>query len=63
MDMDKLSETPELASFVHAVILNGDSFGTVWHNYETKSPKIPATEVDLDELVRCIERIRIPCSE
>jgi hypothetical protein len=54
---------PELASFVHVVILNGDSFDTVWHNYEKKSPKIPVTEVDLDELVRCIERIRISCTE
>ncbi|KAF7164136.1 hypothetical protein CNMCM5623_008826 [Aspergillus felis] len=54
---------PELGSFVHVLILNGDSFDLSWHNYKQKSPKLPVTEVVLDELVKCIERIRIPYAE
>ncbi|RHZ62282.1 uncharacterized protein CDV56_103761 [Aspergillus thermomutatus] len=57
---------PELAGFVHVVILNGDSFDHCQHGYRQKrpkSPKLPVTEVVLDELVRCIERIHIPYAE
>ncbi|GIJ88041.1 hypothetical protein Asppvi_006957 [Aspergillus pseudoviridinutans] len=54
---------PELASFVHVLILNGDSFDLSWHNYKQKSPKLPVTEVVLDGLEKCIKKIRIPYAE
>ncbi|KNG85197.1 hypothetical protein ANOM_008094 [Aspergillus nomiae NRRL 13137] len=54
---------PELASLVHAVILNGDCFERSRLAYKQKSPKLPVTEDVLDELVRCIEKIDIPYGE
>lgn len=54
---------PELASFVHVVILSGDSFDRSLRDYRQKSPKLPVTEVVLDGLVKCIERIHIPYAE
>ncbi|OGM49581.1 hypothetical protein ABOM_001750 [Aspergillus bombycis] len=54
---------PELASFVHAVILNGDCFERWSRDYKQKSPKLPVTEVVLDELVKSIGRIQVPYAE
>ncbi|GFF92050.1 hypothetical protein IFM61392_08016 [Aspergillus lentulus] len=54
---------PELASFVQVMILNGDCFDPVLWEYRKKSPKLTVTEVVLDELAKCIERIRIPYAE
>jgi hypothetical protein len=54
---------PKLSSFVQAVILNGDSSKLSVRDYSKKSPKLPVTEVILDEPVKCIERIRIPYQE
>ncbi|KAE8140845.1 hypothetical protein BDV38DRAFT_289911 [Aspergillus pseudotamarii] len=54
---------PELASLVHAVILNGDCFENSANGYEKKSPKLPVSEDALDELVQCVERIPIPYGE
>ncbi|KAB8211921.1 hypothetical protein BDV34DRAFT_233909 [Aspergillus parasiticus] len=54
---------PELASLVHAVILNGDCFERSSYDYEKKSPKLSVSEDVLDELVQCIERIHIPYGE
>jgi hypothetical protein len=54
---------PELAGFVQVVILNGGCFDPIGWDYKKKCPKLPVTEVVLDELVKCIERIRIPNAE
>ncbi|KAL4891311.1 hypothetical protein BDV59DRAFT_183044 [Aspergillus ambiguus] len=56
-------QRPELASFVQSVSLDGDSFALSLHDYRQKSPKLPVTEVVLDELVKCIERFHVPYSE
>jgi hypothetical protein len=54
---------PELASLVRVLSLNGDSFDITLRGYKQKSPKLPVTEVVLDELVKCIKRIHIPYAE
>jgi hypothetical protein len=54
---------PELARFVQVVILNGGCFDPIGWDYRKKCPKLPVTEVGLDELVKCIERIKIPYAE
>ncbi|KAE8410470.1 hypothetical protein BDV36DRAFT_289569 [Aspergillus pseudocaelatus] len=53
----------ELASLVHTMILNGDSFELSIWDFEKKSPKLPVTEAVLDEFVKCIERLHIPYTE
>jgi hypothetical protein len=45
------------------VVLNGDSFDGGLHDAGNESPKIPVTNVVLDELVECIERINVPYAE
>jgi hypothetical protein len=45
------------------MILNGDCFDPIGWDYRKKCPKLPVTEVVLDELVKCIERIQIPYAE
>ena len=54
---------PELASFVRVMMLNGVGFDVNMNEYIHKSPKVPITEVVLDELVKCIEMIHIPYGE
>ncbi|KJK63938.1 F-box-like protein [Aspergillus parasiticus SU-1] len=54
---------PELASLVHIMILNGDSFERSIWDFQKKSPKLPVTEAVLDDLMKCIERLHIPYAE
>ncbi|KAA8650218.1 F-box protein [Aspergillus tanneri] len=61
--LQSIVHRPELASFVHVVVLSGDSFDSGLYEYRQKSPKLPVTEVVLDRLVKCIERIHIPYAE
>lgn len=58
--LQSIVHRPELANLVDVVVLSGDSFDRSLHDYKQKSPKLPVTEVVLDGLVKCIERIHTP---
>ncbi|OQD78002.1 hypothetical protein PENANT_c101G06084 [Penicillium antarcticum] len=58
-----IAQRPELASYVYDVVLNGDSFGGGLYDSGNENPKIPVTNVVLDELVGLIARINVPYAE
>jgi hypothetical protein len=53
-------QRPELATYVHDVALNGDSFDKGVDDPGNESPKIPVTERVVNELVELVVRINVP---
>jgi hypothetical protein len=51
---------PELARYVYDVTLDGDCFDGSLYDPRNESPKIPVSNVVLDELVECIKRTNVP---
>ena len=56
-------QRPELATHVHDVVLNGDSFDQGVDDLGNESPKIPVTEPVVNELVEFVARINVPYAE
>ncbi|KAJ5836207.1 hypothetical protein N7447_002233 [Penicillium robsamsonii] len=56
-------QRPELATYVHDVVLHGDSFDQGVDDPGNESPKIPVTEPVVNELVEFITRINVPYAD
>ncbi|KGO53414.1 hypothetical protein PEX2_060210 [Penicillium expansum] len=56
-------QRPELATYVHDVVLNGDNFNKGVDDPGNESPKIPVTELVVNELVELVARINVPYAE
>lgn len=56
-------QRPELATYVHDVVLDGDSFDEGVDDPGNESPKIPVTELVVNELAELVARINVPYAE
>ncbi|CAG8428421.1 unnamed protein product [Penicillium salamii] len=54
---------PDLATYVHNVVLNGDSFDKGTYDPGNERPKIPVTEPVANELVELVAKINVPFAE
>ncbi|KGO74164.1 hypothetical protein PITC_022220 [Penicillium italicum] len=53
-------QKPELATYVHNVVLNGNSFDKGVDDPGNESPRIPVAETLVNELVELVTRINVP---
>ncbi|CAG8092130.1 unnamed protein product [Penicillium salamii] len=53
-------QRPEVASFVHELIISGDHFDCEWHDYKYQSQKLQVSEDVTNQLVRYVESIDVP---
>ncbi|CAG8265455.1 unnamed protein product [Penicillium salamii] len=56
-------QRPELATYVHNVVLNGNSFDEGVDDSGNESPRIPVAEPLVNELVELVTRINVPYAE
>ncbi|KAJ5472720.1 hypothetical protein N7530_006721 [Penicillium desertorum] len=56
-------QKPELATYIHDVVLNGDNFNKGVDDPGNEIPKIPVTELVVNELVELVARINVPYAE
>ncbi|CAG8371532.1 unnamed protein product [Penicillium salamii] len=53
-------QRPEVASFVHELIMSGDLFDCKWHDYKYQSQKLQVSEDITNQLVRHAKSIDVP---